>query len=64
MTEISAKELELLSDVLTYEGLLCKKARLYAHTLTNVNLADYMGKLADEHEQRYTTLLGAIGGGK
>jgi hypothetical protein len=64
MTEISAKELELLSDVLTYEALLCKKARVYSRTLTNTNLAEYMGKLADEHEGRYAALLGCIGGGK
>jgi hypothetical protein len=64
MTEITAKELTLLSDVLTYEGLLCKKARLYAKTLTDTALAETMGNLADSHEQRYNALLQVIGGGK
>lgn len=62
MTEITSKELELLSDALTAEGLICKKARMYSHTLTDVDLADCMTKIADAHEQRYNALLRVIGG--
>lgn len=62
MTEITAKELELISDALTAEGLICKKARAYSKTLTDMDLAQCMTKIADEHEQRYNTLLGMIGG--
>ena len=62
MQDLTAKELELISDVLTYEGLICKKARAYSKTLTDVDLANCVKKLADEHEQRYNALLGVIGG--
>lgn len=62
MTEITSKELELISDALTAEGLLCKKARAYSKTLTDVDLAATMTRIADEHEQRYNVLLGLIGG--
>ena len=62
MAEITTKELELISDVLTYEGLICKKARAYSKTLTDVDLAQTMTQIADEHEQRYNALLSLIGG--
>jgi hypothetical protein len=61
---ITQKELDLMNDLLTYEGLLCKKARIYSRMLTDSALSECMGKIADEHEQRYNALLGNIGGGK
>ena len=62
MTEITSKELGLISDALNAEGLLCKKARAYSKTLTDVSLSECMSKIADEHEQRYNALLKLIGG--
>ncbi len=62
MQEITSKELELISDALTTEGLICKKARAYSKTLTDIDLAECMTKIADEHEQRYNALLNIIGG--
>jgi hypothetical protein len=62
MTEITSKELTMISDALTFEGLICKKARMYSKTLTDTDLAECMGKIADEHESRYTQLLHIIGG--
>ncbi len=62
MQDITSKELELISDALTVEGLICKKARAYSKTLTDVSLSECMSKIADEHEQRYTALLNLIGG--
>lgn len=62
MTEITSKELNMISDALTYEGLICKKARAYSKTLTDVDLAECMNKIADDHEQRYNALLNSIGG--
>lgn len=64
MQNLTSKELELISDVLTLEGLICKKARAYSKTLTDMELAECMTKVADEHEQRYNGLLSMIGGGK
>ena len=62
MTEITSKELGLITDALTAEGLLCKKARAYSKTVTDVDLASTLQKIADEHEQRYNALLSLIGG--
>lgn len=62
MTEITSKELTMISDALTYEGLICKKARAYSKTLTDVDLAECMTKIADDHELRYNALLNSIGG--
>ena len=62
MTELTAKELQLISDALTAEGLICKKARAYSKTLTDVDLAECMAAIADAHEQRYNALLAVIGG--
>ncbi|MCD8373379.1 MAG: spore coat protein [Clostridia bacterium] len=58
MTEtISSKELSMISQALTCEGLICKKARMYANTLTNAALAECMSGIASAHEQRYNELL-------
>lgn len=62
MQELTSKELGLITDVLTSESLICKKARAYANTLTDVDLAECMSKIADEHEQRFNAVLGLIGG--
>lgn len=62
MAEITQKELTLLNDVLSYEGLICKKARMYSRTLTDVELAACMTKIADAHEHRYNSLLNILGG--
>lgn len=62
MTDLTSKELELISDALTAEGLICKKARMYSRTLTDTDLAQCMQTIADCHEQRYNVLLKVIGG--
>lgn len=62
MTQITSKELTFISDALTFEGLICKKARAYAKSLTDPDLAETMNRIADDHERRYTELLAIIGG--
>ena len=62
MTQLTSKELTMISDALTFEGLICKKARAYSKTLTDTDLADCMTKIADEHQRRYNALLNIIGG--
>ena len=62
MTQLTSKELTMISDALTFEGLICKKARAYSKTLTDTDLADCMAKIADEHQRRYNALLCIIGG--
>ena len=53
---LTTKEAALLSDLLVYEESACKKARLYARTLTNKKLADDLNKIADGHEKRFNAL--------
>ncbi len=62
MTQLTSKELTMITDALTYEGLICKKARAYSRSLTDVDLASVMSRIADEHEKRYNQLLAIIGG--
>ncbi len=62
MTNITSKELTMITDALTFEGLICKKARAYAKTLTDVDLASCMNRIADDHQRRYEELLKVIGG--
>lgn len=62
MTEITAKELQMITDALTAEGLLCKKARAYSKIVTDVDLSQTLANIADEHEQRFNALLTIIGG--
>ncbi|MBO4252131.1 MAG: hypothetical protein J5911_05695 [Clostridia bacterium] len=53
---LTTKEATLLSDLLIYEESACKKARLYARTLTDKTLASKFNKLADHHEKRFNAL--------
>ncbi len=62
MTQLTSKELTMISDALNFEGLICKKARAYSKTLTDVDLATCMAKIADDHQMRYNELLAIIGG--
>ena len=64
MTNLTAKDLDVLVQVLTGEEMACKKARMYANTLTDVALAQEMEQIAQQHEQRFTALYGIIGGKK
>ncbi len=62
MTNLTAKDLDVLVQVLTGEEMACKKARMYSNTLTDPALAAEMGEIANQHEQRFQALLAIIGG--
>ena len=62
MTEITQKELSMISDALAAEALSCKKARMYSKTLIDCDLAGCMAQIAEGHEQRYHSLLKLLGG--
>lgn len=57
---LTTKEVTLVSDLLTYEEQACKKARLYSKTLTDKELAESFGKIADNHEKRFNALLSML----
>lgn len=62
MTNLTAKDIDVLSHVLTGEEMACKKARVYANTLTDAALAAEMERIALSHEQRFAALYGILGG--
>ncbi len=64
MTELTAKDLDVLVQVLTGEEMACKKARLYSNTLTDAALAQEMEKIAMQHEERFNALCTLLEGGK
>ena len=62
MTNLTAKDLDVLVQVLTGEEMACKKARMYSNTLTDAALAQEMQEIAMQHEQRFNALYEMLGG--
>ncbi len=62
MTNLTAKDLDVLVHVLTGEEMAFKKARMYANTLTDAALAGEMEQIASQHEQRFLALYSVLGG--
>ncbi len=62
MTNLTAKDLDVLSQVMTAEEMACKKARIYSKTLTDAALAQEMERIANAHAQRFNALFTMIGG--
>lgn len=63
MTQLTTKDLEVISHLMIGEQMACKKARIYANTLTDVDLAAQMQALAEGHERRFNNLLTVLSGG-
>ena len=64
MNNLTAKDIDVLSQILTGEEIACKKARVYARTLTDAALAEQMTRIADAHAQRFSALYTLLGGKK
>ncbi len=64
MNNLTAKDLDVLSHILTGEEIACKKAKVYANTLTDAALAEEMGRIAEAHAQRFSALYAVLNGGK
>lgn len=62
MTNLTEKDLDVLSHVLTAEEMACKKARIYANTMTDAALAQEMERISTAHAERFTALCGILGG--
>lgn len=62
MTNLTAKDLDVLVHVLTGEEMACKKARMYSNTLTDPALAQEMQEIAMQHETRFNALYAMLGG--
>lgn len=64
MTNLTAKDLDVLVQVLTGEEMACKKARIFANTLTDAALAQEMERIAMQHEERFNALFTLLEGGR
>ncbi len=62
MTNLTAKDLDVLVQILTGEEMACKKARIFANTLTDAALAQEMEKIACAHAERFSALYSILGG--
>ncbi len=62
MTNLTAKDLDVLAQILTGEEMACKKARIYANTLTDAALAQTMEQISSAHAERFSTLYAILGG--
>lgn len=62
MTNLTAKDLDVLSHLLTGEEMACKKAKLYANTLTDQALVQEMENVSRAHAQRFAALYALLGG--
>ena len=58
---LTAKEVDFISDLLTLEENVCKKARIYSATLTDPTVSGQMKTVADNHEKRFNALLALLG---
>lgn len=62
MNNLTAKDVDVLSHVLMGEEMACKKARIYANTLTDAALAQEMERIASAHAERFAALYAMLGG--
>ena len=62
MTDLTAKDLEVLTHLLTGEEMACKKAKIFSNTLTDPALAEEMGNIAAAHAERFSALFTMLGG--
>ncbi len=62
MTNLTAKDLDVLCHILTAEEMAAKKAQIYANTLTDVALAGEMERIAQKHSERFSALYSVLGG--
>lgn len=64
MTNLTEKDVDVLTQILTGEEIACKKARVYSKTLTDAALAMQMERVANEHAARFQALYSILNGGK
>ncbi len=62
MVNLTEKDVEALVSLMTGEEMACKKAKIYANTLTDTALAAEMGAVARAHAERFGALYAILGG--
>ncbi len=62
MSALTQRELASLAHLLSGEELACKKASVYANTLTDAALAAAMDEVSRAHAAHFSALLALVGG--
>jgi len=57
---LTAKEVTLIADLLTYEESAYKKTKLYSKQMSDPQLAEEFQKLSESHHKRFNTLLNLL----
>ncbi|MBO7187258.1 MAG: spore coat protein [Clostridia bacterium] len=57
---LTAKEVTLIADLLTYEENAVKKTRLYSKQMTDPVLQEEFNKLSENHQKRFNALLNLL----
>lgn len=60
MSKLTAKDLNVISDLLTAEELAFKKASIYSKTLTDPVTSQTMSEIASCHAQRFNALYAVL----
>ncbi len=59
--DLTAKEVDYISDLMSLEESVSKKARYYSQTLTDPKISKKMKETADKHAKRFESLLSLLG---
>lgn len=59
-TKLTAKEVDYISDLMTLEESVCKKARAYSQNIKDSSVAEELKAVADNHEKRFNSLLSLL----
>ncbi len=62
MTNLTAKDVDVLTHLLTGEEIACKKAKIYSNTLMDAALAEEMENISKAHAERFAALYTILGG--
>ena len=62
MNNLTAKDVEVLTHLLTGEEMACKKAKIYSNTLMDAALAGEMANISKANAERFAALYTILGG--
>ena len=58
--KLTAKEVDFISDLMSLEESVCKKAKFYSETLTDPTISQKMREISENHARRFANLLGLL----
>ncbi|HBF86443.1 MAG TPA: hypothetical protein DDW54_02045 [Clostridiales bacterium] len=58
--KLTAKEVDFISDLMSMEESVAKKAKFYSSTLTDPKISSRMKEISENHAKRFANLLGLL----